>query len=307
MLGVLLMMMSWCGVVAFWGNSAWAEEMSVLQMQVSPTVMNLELRSGEKVKKTFEVKNTGERTLKFVTDVAPYSVKNDDYVTDFETDTQYTQLSDWVELSQDGGTLEPGESAEITATISVPQDAKNSGQYAAFLVQLVDPDDRGVSAARREGVLVYASVGSEVTKSGKILENKVVGFSFNPPIVATSVVENDGNVHLNATYTLEVKSFFGDNVVYSNADDPVVRTILPETQRTNSVAWEDTPKLGIFRVKQTISFAGESMETEKMVILCPVWLLFIMLLVLICVIFWIISRVGSRKNKDSKFIKEEEE
>lgn len=307
MLGALLMMMSWCGVVAFWGNSAWAEEMSVLQMQVSPTVMNLELRPGEKVKKTFEVKNTGERTLKFVTDVAPYSVKNDDYVTDFETDTQCTQLSDWVELSQDGGTLEPGESAVITATISVPQDAKNSGQYAAFLVQLVDPDDRGVSAARREGVLVYASVGSEVAKSGKILENKVVGFAFNPPIVATSVVENDGNVHLNATYTLEVKSFFGDNVVYSNADDPVVRTILPETQRTNSVAWEDTPKLGIFKVKQTISFAGESMETEKMVILCPVWLLFIMLLVLICVIFWIISRVGSRKNKDSKFIKEEEE
>lgn len=303
--GMILALAGLVSGVSLFASQAQAETAD-FRLRVSPTVMHLDLKPGQTIEKTFEVTNTGAQTFRFATDIAPYSVKGRDYVADFESDTNYTELSNWIALSDDGGTLAPGESLKITAKITVPKDAVSGGQYATFLAQFVGSGDSDVASQSTEA-LIYATVDGELSEAGKILENKITGFLFSSPVFATSSVENTGNIHQNATYILEVRSLLGQDVLYSNADTPATQTVLPETTYSHAATWNGAPQLGIFRVKQIVEFAGEVTEAEKLVILCPVWLLFITILVLICAIFWIIGRAGNSKNRHSKLIKEEEE
>ena len=130
-----------------------------------------------------------------------------------------------------------------------------------------------------------------------MIENKIPTFLFNPPISASSIVENTGNTHANVKYVLQVYPFFGDEEVYTNEEDPTTLVLLPDTRRLNTVSWEGAPSLGIFRVKQTVSFWDETSTTEKLVFLCPIWFIFIVLLIIFCAIFWIVSRVRNRKER----------
>ncbi len=147
------------------------------------------------------------------------------------------------------------------------------------------------------GYLIYGNVDGEITKTGKVLENKVPSFLFNPPIMGTSVVENTGNVYTVAKYTLQVFPLFSDEEVYTNEEEPEDNVIFPETKRYNEVTWEGAPHLGIFKVRQTVKIFDDESVTEKIVFLCPLWFLFITLLLIFLTIFWIVSRVFRRKRE----------
>lgn len=131
--------------------------------------------------------------------------------------------------------------------------------------------------------------------TGSIVDAKVPSFMFTPPIRTTSVVENTGNVHADATYIMQVYPLFGDEEVYSNEEHPEVRTILPDTRRLNTLTWDGAPQLGIFRVKQTVKFLDDVKELEKLVFICPIWFLLIVLVLIFLAVFWIVSRTRGRK------------
>lgn len=276
-----------------------AEEVPEQRIQMTPAKLVFELKPGETVTETFQVQNTGSRELKYKLSVAPYSAIGEDYASDFATETKYTDIVKWATLSRKEGSIEPSSSDEVTVTIAVPEDVPAGGQYASILAQVVDDDkdgdNSGVTIKKQLGLLVYASVDGETRKEASVVENKIAGFLFEPPISGTSVVENKGNVHLEATYTLQVYPFFSDEEVYTNEEHPDVRTILPETRRYNQVVWENAPQLGVFRVKQTVKVLDQESVTEKMVFLCPVWFLFIIILIVFCLVFWIISHFRERK------------
>ena len=146
-----------------------------------------------------------------------------------------------------------------------------------------------------DGIVIIAEVeGGNTRREGQVLETKIPTILFNPPITATSLVENTGNVHATATYTLQVFPLFGDEEVYTNEENPATLTILPETQRFNSISWDGAPQLGIFRVRETVSILDDTQTIEKIVFLCPIWFLFLVLLIIFFAIFWLVSRVRSR-------------
>lgn len=173
------------------------------------------------------------------------------------------------------------------------------GQYAAILVKMKensDGDGNIVMAEKQLGLIVYSSVAGQTRKEGSVVENKVPSFMFAPPISVTSVVENTGNVHADATYILQVYPFFGGEEVYTNEENPEKRTILPETRRLNTITWEGAPQLGLFKVKQTVKFLDQTSVTEKVLFICPIWFLLIVLAIIFLVIFWIVTRVRGRKD-----------
>ena len=55
------------------------------------------------------------------------------------------------------------------------------------------------------------------------------------------------------------------------------------------------PQIGIFSVEQTIEFAGQVSTNKKLVLICPLWLLFVIFALLFFIIFWLVSRARSRK------------
>ncbi len=290
-----------CGLFAG-VNAAYAlDESPDYYLKASPTSIRLnELKPGETVTEQFRVLNGGAKDFEYELSAAPYSVSTEQYKEDFATETKYNDIAKWITFSKDKGSLAAGDTEEIEITVKVPKDVPAGGQYAAILVKMVAPGSEqdggvGFGTEQQVGIIVYADVDGQTRKEGSISDVKVNGFLFNPPITATSVVENTGNVHAEATYILQVYPLFGGEEVYTNEEQPEVRVILPETRRFNQISWDGAPQLGAFRVKQTVKFLGKEEVVEKMVFLCPLWFLFIILVLIFLIVFWIVSRVRGRK------------
>jgi len=279
-----------------------ADDAGEYRLQISPTFAEIEeMQPGKTYTGTFKVQNTGTKELNYAIEVTPYSVSDENYTTDTTTETNYTQIKDWVTLSQDSGTLAPDKTEEIQYTIKVPANAPAGGQYALITVRMIqDSESSGnasITATKQIGFRLMTDVDGETNRSGRVVEQGINSILFNPPIIATSVVENTGNVHVKASYVLQVFPLFSDEEVYTNEENPYELTILPETNRFSSISWDGAPHLGIFRVKQTVTIADDTQTIEKTVFLCPIWLIFIILLIIFCVVFWIFGHVKNRKDK----------
>ncbi len=271
------------------------------RMDIYPAQKNLgEIKPGSTHSGSFTIENTGAHDFEYEISFAPYSVEGEDYDPNYEKETQYTDLVKWIKTDTDSGLIEAGQKVEIKYDVQIPSGAHGGAQAAVIMVTM-KPDsyneNTGVQAIRRLGYLIYGNVDGEITKTGKVLENKVPSFLFNPPIMGTSVVENTGNVYTVAKYTLQVFPLFSDEEVYTNEEEPEDNVIFPETKRYNEVTWEGAPHLGIFKVRQTVKIFDDESVTEKIVFLCPLWFLFIVLLLIFLTIFWIVSRVFKRKRE----------
>ena len=276
------------------------------RLQISPVRLDLDLEPGTTSTGTFEVQNTGLKAYDFVLGVDPYSVTDENYSIDSETRTAYTDIVDWITFSQNEGHVEPNQNQEITVTVTVPDDVPAGGQYAMIYAEMVRDDElesTGVAVNHRVALLVFSEVEGNTRREGQVLETKIPTILFNPPITATSLVENTGNVHATAYYTLQVFPLFGDEEVYTNEENPATLTILPETQRFNSISWDGAPQLGIFRVRETVTILDDTQTIEKIVFLCPIWFLFLILLIIFFVIFWLVSRARSRKSTSKRTTK----
>lgn len=279
-------------------NPVFAEEKPAQRLQISPAIQDIgNLKPGEKYSGIFKVQNIGSEELNFSVGVSPYSVKNENYEQDYDTENQYSDIIKWIKFSQTNGTVAPNDEAEVAYTISVPADVASGGQYALLYAEIISDntaDGSGFSVVQRVGMKLYTNIEGNTRKTGSVIENKVSSFLFNPPISATSIVENTGNTHASVKYVLQVYPLFGDEEVYTNEEEPTTLVLLPDTRRLNTVTWDGAPALGIFRVKQTVSFWNETSTTEKLVFLCPIWFIFIVLLIIFCAIFWLVSRIRNR-------------
>lgn len=290
-------------VVGLFGGAGVAfaaeEEVPEYRIQVSPAMIELDLEPGKTVSKTFRVQNTGTKDFDFELGTGPYNVEGEDYKRDLSTVTDYNYIKDWISFSEEKGSIKAGESKEITAIVKVPKDIPAGGQYGVILAKMIEPQDEtasGIVAEKQIGLLVYSkNVAGNTRLTGGVVETKVPSFIFTPPIKATSVVENTGNVHAEATYILQVYPLFGSEEVYTNEESPEKRTILPETRRLNTMTWDAAPQLGIFKVKQTVKFLDDVKAIEKIVFICPIWFLLIILVLIFLAVFWIVSRTRDRK------------
>lgn len=296
---IIVAMLMLC--VGFWrGGAVYADDIPDYEIAISPTKIELDLKPGKTTTTKFRVKNTGKYDFDYEINFAPYSVEGEDYRQNIGDETAYTDLVNWLSVEEKTGPLESGEEKEIIITVNVPKDVPGGGQYAVALAKIVESasDNSGVVMQKQVGTILYATVDGDTRKTGDIVENKIPSFMFTPPIRATSVVANTGNVHMEASYVLQVFPLFSSEEVYTNEDHPETRNIMPETRRFNTVSWDGAPQLGLFRVKQTVKFLDQVSVTEKLVFICPLWFLFIILAIIFLAIFWIVSRVRSRKKED---------
>ncbi len=278
---------------------ALAADVPDYRLQISPTQANVgELQPGRTYHGSFKVQNSGQKAYAFETDIKPYSVKSGDYTPSFSEENKYSIMQEWVTVEGGTGTVEPGAQVEVKYHIKVPNDAPAGNQNAAITVSMTDdesPTDTGVKTIQQVAFVIFSNIAGETRETAEILDNKIPGFLFEPPVTATSTVKNTGNVYTAATYKLEVSSFFGGKNVYTTPEEKQQQVIFPETERYNEVSWDDAPQLGIFKVKQTITIFDETSTVEKTVFLCPIWFLVIVIVFVAVAVFWIVSRVLKRK------------
>lgn len=290
---------------------------AVSAFTVSPQDQEYVLTPGQAVTgevKAFNPSDAGG-DFYYVVEAVPYSVSDDGkYSPGFDAMNDHTDIVNWVTMSDDDetdakevhGVLGPGEEGKAYYTITVPKDAKGGGQY--FGVRVKTDAEAMRKASNNDTVvikevlgivsLVYVEVSGDIVVKGEIMDNNIPSFVLTPPISASFVVKNEGNTHAKISYGMQVFPLFSDEEVYTTEEDMGSSYVLPGATRMITQSWNNSPVVGAFRVRQTVYYDSTDNEpsiTEKIVIVCPIWLIFIILFVIFALIFYFVARAKARK------------
>ena len=273
---------------------------------ISPASQTLgKLEPGNTYKGEFMVKNIGNEALGYKVYVAPYYVQNEDYDPTYDTNNTYTRISEWFSFSKTSGSLKPQQEETVSYTVKVPSDAPGGAQNAAIMVETDNSvtENAVVSATSRLAMIVYSQVNGETNICGKILDKTIPSLLLNPPITASARVENCGNIDLNVRYKMSIYPLFSNEPVYTNEETPTTLATLPETRRYTALVWEGTPSFGLYRVNFNVRYADKDETVEKLVLVCPLWLIVLIIVFIGALIFWLVSRSRGRK-KSKKAVEE---
>jgi len=260
---------------------------------LSPMYQMITLTPGETYYGNFNVVNPGTSSVDFyyTLTVRPFTTSNDGDISDTENG-DYTLMADWIELNKTEGVISPNESEEIRFAINVPEDAPAGGQYATIMVTSdqyrVENSDVALREQYRAGHLIYADVAGETVRKGSMTDVSVPGFLFSGNITGSATIANEGNVHSQATHKMQIFPLFSSEEVFTNEEDPKKSWIMPGNTTVSKVTWEETPSVGIFHVIYNVEFEGVNNNVDKYVIVCPIWLLFIIIALIFLIIFKII-------------------
>ncbi len=294
-------------VLSLGSNVVSAADKNSSTLTVSPPNQEIILVPGEVYEGAIVVANSNEadRDLVYSVSVGSFSQKrndnsNDDYGTvDIETVSSYNQMMDWIVLGKEHGTVAPNSQDTIPFNIIVPVNAPAGGQYATIAIQDDTKLDNGsgninIESKVRIASIIYAEVAGETHEEGSIIENQLPTLLLKNTVDATSLVKNEGNVHTDAKYILQVWPLFFDEEICTNEENVTTSLIMPETERYH-IETCNLPAIGIFRAKQTVQIFGETSIVEKIIIVCPLWLLVIIVLLIVSIIMWLIMKVKARK------------
>ena len=240
--------------------------------------------------------------------VSPYGVVGEDYSADLMSESNWTQIANWIKIEEPTGSIKPNETKEIKFTITVPKDAPGGAQHAALTVSQNDTGSNSngltVENVFEMASIIYASVAGETKHDAKILENEVPGFSANTPIVVSAKLDNHGNVYENASITIKAKNMLtGETILPTDENDGVYSEIvMPDTTRNATRSIEGLPMLGLVKIEQTVIYNGESSEVVKDVLICPIWFMFLVFATIGAIIFTIVQII--RKHRKAKRVEE---
>lgn len=272
-----------------------------------PTSQRVTLTPGETYHGEVYISNpaTALQNTDYILYVTPYGVSNSNYDPVFDQETAYTQIVDWITLDKTEGSVAPNDIEYVGFTIDVPANAPAGGQYATIMAQdvtgLDESNEQGgglsISNITAVGSIVIADVMGETHEDGEVIENNLPGFLFSDELSASALVKNNGNVHADASYILQVWPLIGGEEICTNEEEPTKSLIMPNTERYHTESCK-LPPVGIFRAKQTVKLFDEISTAERLVVVCPIWLLFIVLFAVILLIMWLVVKARSRKKAD---------
>ena len=294
-LAVAVVLSSALGVVVTESGDVAAESFSL-----SPMYDLVTLTPGETFESSFNIVNPEGNTSDFYYEIIiePFTEDGNQNIT-ATANGHYSDMTEWIELPKTEGVIAPNSSETIIYRINVPETAAAGGQYASIAVGSKEDTfaEEGLSIHEifRSNYLIYAEVAGETVRKGSVNDVNVPSFLFSGNITGTASIKNEGNVHSPATYTLQVFPLFSGEEVFTNEEDPKTTWIMPGNTNLTKIAWEETPSIGIFHVIYNVEFEGVSEKVDKMVIVCPLWLLFVILVIIFLIIFKILS--GKKEKK----------
>lgn len=250
---------------------------------VSPMSQSIKLKPGETYKGSILVANPMAATEDFHYKVVlyPYSVSGEEYDVNFETTSDWSKITEWVTLEPSTGVIKPNGKQIINFTIDVPSSAPGGGQYMMLGVSSDDSADNfggfAVQSIYEMASIVYAEVDGDITHGGRILDNQIPGFvAMGKPYVSTRIT-NTGNVHEAAKVTISVKNAINGEMVFPKDGelDTFESMIMPQSTRVIKKEIANMPPLGVFEVTQNVSFMDNNMDITSIMIICPIWFVFL--------------------------------
>ncbi|MBR0424437.1 hypothetical protein IJI79_02995 [Candidatus Saccharibacteria bacterium] len=297
--------------VAFSGlfsADTYADDVPISAITVSPMYQRVILTPGETTMMSVKISSpaNAQNDLNYSVKIGSFSQSGrnqEEDAVDTDTVSSYNQIMDWIKLEKITGTVAPNDTDVLNFTVTVPESAPAGGQYATILIK----DETGSSSGGgnvniqsnvQMASIIYAEVAGETLNTAEILENNIPSFLMTSNLETTSLVKNTGNVHTDASYTLQVWPLFSDEEICTNEENSDTNLIMPGMERY-FVQKCSLPLAGIFRVKQVVKIFDEVSTLEKMIVICPLWLIFIVVLAIVALIVWIVIRIKMRKKAEA--------
>lgn len=300
------------GVVLQNVDSAMAEGYG---LTMAPMNQKIVLNPGDSLNSSFKISNPSNSTQDtyYKIEVEPF-YKNEKNEIEYVAEGDSGNIVNWTTVNIPvEGKLAPNETKDVTFTIDVPESAPGGGQYMSILVTAsAKPESDETQVENTEGDsgatikevkkmshLVYAEVSGNTVRNGEIKDANLPSFLLSGKITGSATVYNAGNVHGDAKYTLKIYPLFSDEEIYTNEENPATFLVLPKREVYSEVSWDQTPGIGIFNAVFTVEFEGDNdaVEISKLIIICPIWLLFIIFFVIAAIIIWIVMRIRGRNQK----------
>ncbi len=277
---------------------------------VLPMSQTIELKAGEVYEGSITVVNPigAERDFSYSVSVTPYGVMGEEYQVDFSTQTNASQIIEWITIEEPEGTLKPNETREVKFKVTVPETAPAGGQYAALAVRSVESENESGSV-QIENVfeiasVLFARVDGETVHDGAVLENSIPELSVENPAKISATLTNNGNVHEAATTTIVVKDAWSGEVVFPKDDDDVntyIEYIMPGTTRYATRMVDGMNDLGVYQISQKVEYLGETSEVTQTVLMCPIWFMILAGLTVVTLITTIVGFFRRRKKRKIDF------
>lgn len=289
-------------VIASVGIMVSKVQAATVGFSMSPMKQSIVLNPGETYKTSFSISNPGtsEEDFSYKISIAPFTYTDETTKQTITVENDgYNMIMDWITIdSPTTGKIKPNETREIYFSIDVPRTAPAGGQYASIVVSSDDEtpsEGMTIKETISMGHSIYAEVTGNTVRQGEFSDVSVPGILLDGPIKGSCVIKNTGNTHGTATYTLQVYPLFSGEEVYSNEEKPDTYVIVPDRSYYNETAWDKTPTVGIFNVVYTVEYEGVKEQVSKLVIKCPIWLMFIIFFAIAAIIIWLFVRARGRK------------
>ena len=260
---------------------------------LSPTSKRHEVKAGDTKRDSFKIFNDGTIPITFLVYARPYSVANENYEANFDTESRNADAYKWVQFDTTSFDLEPGKSTDVNYTLRVPTDAAPGGHYGVLFAETQptsNPTGTAIAQKKRVGAILYATVDGELTTSGSFLGADTPLFQSKAPLKIRMRVENKGNSDFIVQNSVRVSDIFG-GLKFKNEKESVV---LPSTTRAIVNDWANPAWIGVYKVEQTAKFLDTDRSVTKYVVFVPVW---VYLAAFILIGARVLYAVAQRKHK----------
>jgi len=268
-------------IAGLWVSAIAAHAESGQAFSISPPLVDLKANPGDTTAATIKITNISAGDLLIKTEFNDFGAKDEtgdpNIIFNPDQDTPHS-LRHWI-ASPDPFMLASKQTKTITFPINVPKDAEPGGHYAVIRFTGTTPEleQSGVALSASIGSLVLLNISGDVKESATLADlytgtpklAKQSFFEFGP-IAFVERINNDGNVHIKPTGTVQIFNAFGQKVgeVRVNGDPTDIKNmpknVLPKSIRRFDQTWDPGWALGNFTAKLHVVYgdSGKSLDTS---------------------------------------------
>lgn len=224
-------------------------------LEVSPPSQEVTIDPGGTTTIKAKVTNKSNTALPIAVRVEDFTAKGDEGQIELTTNSEYS-VSSWTKLSQTNFTLEPGESQEVTATVTAPADAAG-GRFGSFVFGVVPetPEPGSAAISQQIASLFLVKVSGPVDEKIELKDFSAPIFSEFGPITFDLTFTNSGNVHTKPYGLINVTDVFGRKV----ADVVVQETnIFPQADRVVKAQLDKQFLIGPYTATALMYYGGDN-------------------------------------------------
>ncbi|HZE86876.1 MAG TPA: hypothetical protein VE090_01580 [Methylomirabilota bacterium] len=182
-------------------------------LEVSPPSQEVTVDPGKTTVIKAKLRNRGNSTLPIQVHVEDFTAKGNEGQIELIANSPYS-IASWAKVSSSTFQLGPGEEKEITATITVPQNAAG-GHFGSFVFG-IQPDKvtkgNGASLSEEIASLFLVRVSGPVTEKLTLKDFSTPNYSEFGPVPFKLTFANNGNIYVKTYGLINVTDMFGKKV-----------------------------------------------------------------------------------------------